>query len=165
MTWLRSQMASARLLKPIAWSAEAGNRQRPRYRAEREQQLVVAQLLGIALVRAQLYRSRSGVMAGDRPQPQVGAVEDVAQRRDDVTRLKRPRRRLGQERHVEHEVDVVDEDQPRRLLRHRPLQAPRSGGAAETTTGNYDIPSHAPSMPGRERGLLDAHLFNDKLQF
>ena len=95
---------------------EAGHRQHPRDRAEREQQLVVGQLAR-SRPRGCAARpcGRRGSWADDRAQPQVGALEDLAQRRDHVPRLQRPRRRLGQERRVEHEVDVVDQRQPRRL--------------------------------------------------
>ena len=57
-----------------------------------------------------------------------------------------PGRGLGQERRVEHEVDVVDEDQPRRLLRQDPLELARGGRAGEAAAGDDDVPGHAPSL-------------------
>ena len=123
---------------------QARDRQHPRDRAERQQQGVVADLRRLALVVSDLDRARRRVVAGDRPEAQVGAAEDVAQRRDHVARLQRPGRRLGQKRRVEQEVDVVDEHQPRRLLGHQPLQLAGGVGAAEPTTGYDDVPGHGP---------------------
>ena len=99
-----AQIASARLLKPIACSVRPGIGSEPRDRAEREQQLVVGDRLVRAVVGAQLDRLRLGIVAGDRTEPQVGALEDVAQRRDHVARLERPGGSLGQERRVERKL-------------------------------------------------------------
>ncbi len=122
---------------------EAGNRQHPGDRAERQQQLVVVERLGVSVAVAQLDRAGGGIVCVDLAQPQIGPPEDLAQRRDHVPRLERPGRRLRQERRVEHEVDVVDEDEPGRLPRHDPLELPRRHRATETPTGDDDVPSHA----------------------
>ncbi len=92
---------------------EAGHGEHPRDRAESEQELVVGKLVDFAVASAQLDRARLGVVAGDRAEPQVGSIEDLAQRRHHVARLQRSRRGLGQKRRVEHEVDVVDQSEPR----------------------------------------------------
>ena len=52
---------------------------------------------------------RSGSAPSDAPEAQVGPLELLAQRHDDVARLERAGRGAGQQRRVEHEVDVVDE--------------------------------------------------------
>ena len=128
---------------------EARHREGPGNRADREHQLVVAQVLGLAIVHPRLDRAGGGVVGGDRAQPEVGALEDLPQRGDHVARLQQPGRRLGQERRVEDEIDVVDEHQPRRLLRQQVLQLPGTVGAREATTGDHHVPGHVPSMTGR----------------
>jgi hypothetical protein len=85
-------------------------------------------------------------MTDDGAEPEVGAMENLAQRRDDVARLERPGRGLGQERRVEREVDVVDEHQPRRLLRQQLLELTGAGRAREAASGDDDVPGHALSM-------------------
>ena len=123
---------------------EAGHGDRARDGADREHQLVVAELLGLAVVAAQLDGAGGGVVRVDRSEPQVRAAEDLAQRGDDVAGLEQAGGRLGQERRVEHEVDVVDEREPRRLHRQQPLQVARAGRPREPTTGDDDVPGHAP---------------------
>ena len=125
---------------------EPGNRQRAADRAEREQQLVVVELLGVALVGGQLDRVAGRVVAGDRAEAQVGALEDVAQRRDDVARLERAGGRLREQRRVEQEVDVVDEDQPGRLLRQDPLELAGGVGSREPSSCDDDVVSHELSL-------------------
>ena len=127
-------------------AVEAGDRQRARDRADRNQELVVAQGLDLALVRPQGDRSGRRVVARDRPEAQVGALEDVAQRRDHVPGLERAGRRLGQKRRVEHEVHVVDERQPRRLLRQDPLQPACRRRSGEAPSGDHDVPGHDPIL-------------------
>ncbi|HEV2815444.1 MAG TPA: FAD-dependent oxidoreductase, partial [Solirubrobacteraceae bacterium] len=58
------------------------------------------------------------------------------------TRLERSTRRAGQQRRVEHEVDVVDERHLRGLRAELALQAPGSGQAAEAAAGDDDVPGH-----------------------
>ena len=65
-------------------------------------------------VRTWIARSL-GVATDDRAEPQVRALELLAQRHDDVPRLQRAAGGAGQQRRVEHEVDVVDERDPRAL--------------------------------------------------
>ncbi len=126
---------------------EAGHRQQPRDRAQCEHELVVANHLGVAVVLGQLDCTSRRIVRGDRAQPEICALEHVAQRRDHVARLQGSSGGLGQERRVEQEVDVVDERQPRRLLRHQLLQTPGGMGSTEATTGYDDIPGHAPTIP------------------
>ena len=121
---------------------ETGDRQRARDRADGNDELVVAQLLDLAVVGVELDRARRRIVAGDRAEAQVGALEDVAQRRDHVARLERSRRGLGQKRRVEHEVDVVDEDQACRLLRQQPLELACRCGSPEAPSGDDDVPGH-----------------------
>src|SRR6185503_17956329 len=69
-----------------------------------------------------------------------------AERRDDVARLERPRRRLGEQRRVEHGVDVVDEDQLRRLRREDPLELAGCVRPREPPSGDDDLVSHGTSI-------------------
>ena len=140
--WLRSQIASARLLKPIAcWSSPGTGSERHTEPSD-EQELVVGQLLGLAVVVGQLDRPGGRIVGGDGAQAQVGALEEVAQRRDHVARLERARRGLRQQRRVEQEVDVVDEDQPGRLLRQQPLELASGVRPRESSPGDDDVLSH-----------------------
>jgi hypothetical protein len=129
-------------LEPDRVLDQARHRQHPRDRAHRQQQLVVGQLLGFAVLGPQRHRLRLRVVADDRAESQIGPLQDVAQRRHHVPRLQGSCRRLWQEWRVEREVRLVDERQPRRLLRHRPLQLPRRRSAAEATTRDHDVPGH-----------------------
>ena len=97
-------------------------------------------------MRADLDRPRRRVVGRDRPKPQEGALEDLAQGRDHVARLQGPRRGFGQERCVEQEVDVVDQHQAGGLLRQQSLQLARGVRAAEPTTGDDDVPGHEASL-------------------
>jgi hypothetical protein len=121
---------------------QAGDRQHAGDRAERQQQGVVADLVDLALVVADLNRVRGRIVGGERTEAQIGSAQDVAQRGHHVARLQRPGRRLGQERRVEQEIDVVDQHQARRLARHQPLHLAGRGGAAEPTTRYDDVPGH-----------------------
>ena len=69
-------------------------------------------------------------------------MQDVAQWGHHVARFERSRRGLGQKRRVEHEVDVVDEDQARRLLRQQPLELAGGRRSPEAPTGDDDVPGH-----------------------
>ena len=129
-------------LEPDRVLVEAGNGQRARDRADGDEELVVADLLVLALVRRERQRAGLGVVGGDRAEAQVRALQDVAQRRDDVARLQRPGRRLRQERRVEHEVDVVDEREPRRLARQEALELAGGRHPGEPTSGDDDVPGH-----------------------
>jgi hypothetical protein len=135
-------------LEPDRVLGQPRHRQHPRGRAERQQQLVVGHRLGFAVFGPQRHRLRLGVMADDRPDPQIGPFQHLPQRRHHVPRLQRPRGRLRQERRVEREVRLVDQGQPRRLLRHHPLQLMRGSRAAEATTRDHDVPSHDFNLAG-----------------
>ncbi len=66
----------------------------------------------------------------------------LAERDDDVARLQGAGGRAGQQRRVEHEVDVVDEDQLRRLLREDPLELAGCVRPREAPSGDDDVVSH-----------------------
>jgi hypothetical protein len=97
-------------------------------------------------VGAQLNRSGGGIVAADRAEPQIGALQHVSQRSHHVTGFQQAGRRLRQERRVEHEVDVVDELQPRRLLRQQRLEPPRDRHPSKPTAGDDHVRSHALSI-------------------
>ena len=81
---LRQRLEAERVL------GEPGDRQRARGRAERDDQLVVGQLLVAAAdVRTATTRALR-VGAGDLAEVQLGVVQLLAQRDDDVARLERP---------------------------------------------------------------------------
>ena len=69
---------------------ESWHWQHPRDRAKREQELVVGKLLDFAVASAQLDRACLGIMTEDRAEPQVGPIEDLAQRRHHMARLHVP---------------------------------------------------------------------------
>ena len=129
-------------LEPDRMLVEARDGQRPRNRPDGDEELVVADLLVLALVRGQSERPRLRIVRAHGAEPQVCPAQDVAQRRDDVARLQHAGGRLRQERRVEHEVDVVDERQPGRLARQDVLELARRGHPRESTTGNHDVPGH-----------------------
>src|SRR5438093_7527674 len=85
-------------------------------------------------------------MTGHGAEAQIGASQDVAKRRDDVPGLERARRGLGQERRVQQEVHVVDQDQSGRLAWHQALELTGRLCSRESTTGDDDVPGHDPSM-------------------
>ena len=134
-------------LEPDRVLVEAGHGDRARDGAHRQHELVVAELLGLAVVAAQLDGAGRGIVSVDRPEAQIGALEDLAQRGHDVARLQQAGRGLGQERRVEHEVDVVDEREPRRLLGEQPLKVVGHGRPSKPASRDDDVPGHAPSMP------------------
>ena len=88
---------------------EAGDRQRAAGRAERDDELVVGQLVDAALAGMRGDDAALGVDPGDVAEAELGALELLAQRDDDVARLERAAGRAGQQRRVEHEVDVGDD--------------------------------------------------------
>src|SRR5918999_4081679 len=104
--------------------------------------MVVAKLLLVSLVGAQHDRARGRIVLVDDPEPKVGAMKDVPQRRYDVARLKRARRCLRQERGVEEEIDVVYERQPRRLARQESLELARRRHPPESAADDDDVPGH-----------------------
>ena len=125
---------------------ETRNGQRPRDRSDGDEELVVADLLVLALMVRERQRPSFGIVGGDRTEAEVRAPQDVAQRRDDVPRLQHAGRRLRQERRVEHEVDVVDEREPRRLVREKLLQLTGGRHPREPSSGDDDVPGHTFSM-------------------
>jgi hypothetical protein len=129
-------------LEPDPVLAQPRHRQEPGDRAQRQQELVVTKLVDLVLVARQLHRAGGRVVPRHGTEPQIGSPEHVAQRRDHVPRLEGARRGLRQERRVQQEVDVVDEDQPRRLARDQALELPRRRRSAEPTTHDDHVPGH-----------------------
>src|SRR5215217_950598 len=125
---------------------QSRDREQARHRAEREEQLVVAELVDLVLVAGELKCPGGGIVPRHRSEAQVGPLEHVPERRHDVPRLQRPRRCLGKKRRVEKEVDVVYEDQARRLAGDQALEMTRRRGATEPTTDDDDVPGHVPSV-------------------
>ena len=136
-------------LEAEAVLGEAGHGQRARYRAERDDELVVAQALDVALRRADLEDVLLRPRADDLAEAQVRRVELLAQRHDDVARVERPGRGAGQQRGVQHEVDVVHERHPCTLRGQRPLQRSRGVEAAEAAACDHHMPGHGPRVPTR----------------
>jgi hypothetical protein len=89
------------------------------------------------------------------PEPQLGAIQLLAQRDDDVARFERSRRRARQQRRVEHEVHVVDERDLRALPGHEALELAGGVQAAEAAPGDDDAMSHAARgrYPGAARAI------------
>src|SRR5919202_1318389 len=73
----------------------------------------------------------------------VRAVERLAQGHDDVARLERAGGGTGEQRGVEHEVDVADERDAGALRRQDPFEGARGVEAAEAASGDDDVPGHA----------------------
>ena len=141
-------------LEPDRVLGQPGDRQHPRNRAVRDDQAVVAQLVLGALLIEQRDRAPRRVAPDHDAQPQMRLLEHVAQRGDDVARLEHAGRRLGQERRVEQEVDVVDERDARALARHRALELAGRVEAAEPATGDDDVPGHGTMLLA---GFLPRH--------
>ena len=70
----------------------------------------------------------------------------------------------GRERRVEHEVDVVDEDQARRLLRQQPLELAGGRRSPETPAGDHDVPSHHGQCTAPCNNLLQSGGRNETAQ-
>ena len=143
-TWLRSAVASESDFKPDRVLGQTGDRQRPRDRAERDDQLVVVELELLAVDAARTPSvACGGVGAGDAPDHELGPAQLRAQRDDHVARVERRPGGARQQRRVEHEVGVVDERHARALRRQQALERPRGVEAAEATAGDHDLPGHA----------------------
>ena len=82
------------------------------------------------------------VEAGDAAEDELGMRAHLAQRHHHVTRLERPRRRLGQERRVEHEVLQRDDG------RAAALEEPRDVAAGEASTQDQRSPACLASLHG-----------------
>jgi len=125
---------------------QAGDREAARDRPERDDQLVVHQLAPLALGGRHEHALARRIRAGDVREQQVGAVEVLAQRHHDVPRLERAGGGPGQQRRVEHEVDVGDDRHVRGVRRQGALQLARGVQAAETAAKDHDVPGHAPRV-------------------
>ena len=133
-------------LEADAVLGETGHRQRAADRAHGDDQVVVDELLGLALERFDLQAVSLRCRAGDAAEAQVDAVRELlAQRHDDVARLQRARRGARQQRRVEHEVDVVDDADPGAVRRQQAIERPRGVEAAEPAARDHDVPGHVTS--------------------
>jgi peptidoglycan/xylan/chitin deacetylase (PgdA/CDA1 family) len=105
--------------------------------------VVVLQALLVALDVLTCRTSSRRGGAGDLAEAQVGVLQRLAQRDDDVARLQRAAGRPWQQRRVEHEVDVVDERDARAVRRQDALERPGCVEAAEAAARDDDVPGHA----------------------
>ena len=121
---------------------EAGDREHPGDRAERQDQPVIGKLVLGSLLVAHPHRAGGGVVPDRNAQPELGPPEHVTKRGDDVAGFERARGRLRQEGRVEEEVDVVDERDASALGRHRALELAGGVVAAEATADDHDVPGH-----------------------
>ena len=129
-------------LEAEAVLGEPGHREHPGDRAHRDDQLVVAQDLGSPVGRrvAQLRERRVGT--GYRPEPDVGALQLLAQRDHHVARLERAGRGPRQQWRVEQEVLRAHERDLRRMPGQDALEAAGGVEAAEPSAGYDDVPGH-----------------------
>jgi hypothetical protein len=86
---------------------EAGDRERPRDGAERDDEVGVAQV-DEALARLDLDAATRGVVVDRAAEDELRVRAHHPERDDDVPRLERPRGGLGEHRRVEHEVLEAD---------------------------------------------------------
>ena len=92
-----------KILEPPAVLDEPGHGKDARHGAERDDEPLVGDLVGPAIVSAvTVASSRSRAVA--RPEEELGVRAHLSERHDDVTRLERPGGGLGQEWGVEHRV-------------------------------------------------------------
>jgi hypothetical protein len=77
------------------------------------------------------------------PEQQLGGRQLLAERHHYVARLERAAGRSGQQRRVEHEVDVVDQGDLRGLVREATLEPTGGGEPCEAAAENEDVPGHA----------------------
>ncbi len=122
------------VLEPEPVVGEARDRERPCDRARGDDQALVADLL-VPGVGRDGERARLGVEDGGRAEDQLGVRAHHPQRDDDMARLERSRRGLGQERRVEHEVLAADDrgaalaEQPRDVAAGEPAADDESAAA------------------------------------
>ena len=117
MTRLRSWMASSTVLKPVPTSARPGDRERAGHRPDRDDDVLVGDLVGVALERLHGRRLARVVEAVTRPVTISAPREHPTQGHDHVARLDGAGGRLGQERlvgHVRLRVDDRDDASSRR---------------------------------------------------
>ena len=97
------------VLEPESVLGEPGDGQRPRHCAERDDELVVPDLIGVAV--RPLDRREAPLLVDLRhtSEQQLGVRAHLPERHDHVARLERARRRLGEHRGVQHEVLGADD--------------------------------------------------------
>jgi hypothetical protein len=88
---------------------EAGDGERARHGADGKHELLVAHLERARVLRLHLRRLPLLVDLGHVSEQQLGVRAHLPQWHDRVPRLERPRRRLGEQRRVEHEVLGADD--------------------------------------------------------
>jgi hypothetical protein len=98
-------------LEPDGVLGQTGDRQRPGDRPERHDEVAVGDLVG-ARVGADAHRPLLQVGALDLADEELGMRAHGPQRDDDMARLERAGRRLGQHGRVEHEVVRADDGRP-----------------------------------------------------
>ena len=116
---------------------EARDRKRPRDRAERDDEVRVAQV-DEALAGLDLHPPPHGVVRHRAAEDEVGARAHHAQGNDDVARLERPRRCFGEHRRVEHEV--LQADDRRAALSEEPRDVRPREPAAEDERAAASLP-------------------------
>ena len=102
---------------------EPGDGQSAGDRAEADDQVVIGDPVRRALLGRHLDGALGVADLGDLALQHVDVLERPAQRCDDVARVDRPRRGLGQERRVGHVGPRVDDDDRRLALAEPPTQA------------------------------------------
>ena len=121
---------------------EARNRQRARDGPEGEHELVVAGVRLAAVERAPAELVQRRVEAEQAPELDVGPVELLTQRNDDVARLERAGSGAREERRVEEEVCVAHDRDARAVAREDALEPASGVEPAEPAAGNDDVPGH-----------------------
>jgi hypothetical protein len=98
------------------------------------------------------------VRAHDAPEPQVGALELLAQRHNDMARLQCAGRGTRQQRREQEEVDVTDERHPGVVRRQQSLQGAGGVETSEAAAGDHHVPGHARTLETiRGRGQRHKH--------
>ncbi len=122
---------------------QAGDREGPGDRAEREHELVVLEHELLAVDALHGDGPAIGVDRGHAPHEQIGARQLGAQWHDHVAAVEDCSRGRRQEGRVEQEVRVVDEGDPRAVRRNDVFERPRGVETAEPPTRDDDAPGHA----------------------
>src|SRR5918999_6069837 len=125
------------VLEAESMVGEPGNRQRPRDRAERDDQLAVRDGEQLVL-RLDLYLSLLRGDAGRAAEDELGVRTHLPERDDDVSWLERAGRRLGQHRRVEHEVLRRDDRCASLLQEPRDVAAGKSAAENQRAAAGLD---------------------------
>jgi hypothetical protein len=117
---------------------ETGDRQQARHRAEAHDEVVVGDLELLALLGVHDHRVLGAADRGDGAGDDLGAGEDLAQRREDVAGIDAAGADLGEEGRVGHVRARVD-DGDRDLRTERLAQLGRGGHADGTAAEDEDM--------------------------